>query len=222
MELNPHDLINIAKTDDLVTDHPLLPWAVSSLADAPYVVVRRSIPPKGFAAVGIRGFQRGQRMAASLKLQDIQEIVRPHMLICDKNWKAAYPNELSKPILTLQKIIPVMNETGLYWGPTGSTGFELMSGIKTLTENSDLDLVINADSPLSISYAALLLKKLEALAVTRLDIQLNTPLGGSSLKEYINSTMVLVKTLTGPKLVKPSALWDNPDCIQPVYDEINR
>jgi phosphoribosyl-dephospho-CoA transferase len=207
MELNPHDLINIAKTDDLVTEQPLLPWAVSSLANAPYVVVRRSIPQKGFAAVGIRGFKRGQRIAASIKFQDIQEIIKPHMLISDKNWKIPNPDE-SNVIRTLQKVMPVMNETGLYWGPTGSTGFELASGVKTLTENSDLDLMIGAPKPLSIPYAALLLKKMEQVALVRLDIQLNTPLGASSLKDYVNSSLVLVKTMTGPQLMKPSALWN--------------
>jgi phosphoribosyl-dephospho-CoA transferase len=210
MELNPHDLIRIANLDHLVTAQPDLPeWAVFSLVKAPYVVVRRSPQPNGFAAVGIRGLQRGQRLAAWLKYSDIQEIVRPNMLIADENWKVQYANELSKPILSLKKITSIMNQTGLCWGPTGSAGFELATGIKTLTENSDLDVILTAERPLPIEYAASLLKELESVALVRLDIQLNTPLGGSSLKEYITSATVLVKTLSGPLLVKPSVLWSS-------------
>jgi phosphoribosyl-dephospho-CoA transferase len=209
MELNPHDLIRIAKPDNLVADRALPEWAIFSLKNAPFVVVRRSHQPDNFVAVGVRGLQRGQRLAAWLKRSEVQEIVTPDMLVFPGNWKTEYYDELSKPILTLKKITPILNRTNLPWGPTGSTGFELATGVKTLTENGDLDLVLNVAEPLPIKYAVSLLEKLNSISLVRLDIQLNTPLGGTSLQDYVISQTVLVKTMAGPMLVKPSALWSD-------------
>jgi phosphoribosyl-dephospho-CoA transferase len=209
MELNPHDLIRVSNRHDLITAHPLPAWAEISLTAAPYVVVCRSTQREAFVTVGIRGPQRGQRLAATLKLSAVQEVIRPGLLTAPEHWKNDIRDPLSNPLWSLKGITPILNQTGLYWGPTGSAAFELATGIKTITTCSDLDLMLKASKPFPVEYAVGLLNELESVSISRLDIQLNTPLGGASLKEYVTSAIVLVKTETGPVLVKQSELWRN-------------
>jgi phosphoribosyl-dephospho-CoA transferase len=97
---------------------------------------------------------------------------------------------------------------GYHWGPTGSCGFELATGIRTLTAASDLDLVIEAPSMIPLPAAISLLASLEAQATVRLDVQLNTPAGGVTLKEYNRGGSVLVKTSAAPVIKPFLSLWE--------------
>lgn len=207
MELKPHDLLKIRGMDALDASQPFPEWVQQSLNDAPFVVVRRAEASVISVPVGIRGEYRGQRFGTWLKANGISEVISPYILANPVNWKADYHDTLPATIATLKMIIPVLNASGFRWGPTGSTGFELATGIPVLKATSDLDLVISADSYISVSDAAALLQQLQDIATVRLDIQLETPLGGVALTEYVNAGIVMIKTLNGPVLAKSSTLW---------------
>ncbi|MCZ4225100.1 malonate decarboxylase holo-ACP synthase [Pedobacter rhodius] len=206
MELRPHDLIRIDQLQNLVTDLQIPLWAKEAMLIAPYVVVRRAAWRNELIPVGLRGGKRGERLAAWLKFSDVCEIITPEQLVYPENWKIS-ESDLSDPIVSLKKITGILKSEDFHWGPTGSAGFELATGIKTLTSNSDLDLVLRVSKPLSLKLAASLLSHLNRESLVRLDIQLDTPKGGVSLSEYVGSPTVLVKTSRGPVIIKSDALW---------------
>jgi phosphoribosyl-dephospho-CoA transferase len=207
MELSPHDLIRVNSLKDVLTDLPFPTWAMEALRLAPYVVVRRAISPAGLIPVGIRGRKRGERLAAWLVATTVQEVITPQTLALRADWDLER-NGLNNSLRSLENIAPLLNSDGLCWGPTGSTAFELTTGVKTLTANSDLDLTIRFDKMLTVNDATFLLAKLNAEALVRLDVQLETPVGGVSLAEYVKSSTVLLKTASGPLLVERTDLWN--------------
>lgn len=207
MELSAHDLLKIKAAEDLQTDTPLPDWAIKSLKLAPYVVVRRADTKNGLIPVGIRGNQRGQRIAAWVQPENVTEVITPYRLTNPDCWKINYDKNPPEAVYSLKQLISVFEKTALNWGPTGSTAFELASGVKTLKDSSDLDLVIQVPNPLSHKDAQALLEKLRKLASVQMDVQLLTPVGGVSLAEYAGAETVLVKTKSGPLLSKISELW---------------
>ena len=86
------------------------------------------------------------------------------------------------------------------WGPGGSVGYELASGAPVITQESDLDLVLNASDCFDRDFAQYLLKKI-ARASAEVDVRVETPWCGFSLEEYArrNSEKLLVRTSTGPR-----------------------
>jgi phosphoribosyl-dephospho-CoA transferase len=89
---------------------------------------------------------------------------------------------------------------GLAWGPTGSVGFELATGVAVADPASDLDVVVRAPEPWSLARARELTDGLARLPV-RVDTQLDTPSGAVALTEYARGGRVLLRTPDGPKLV---------------------
>jgi phosphoribosyl-dephospho-CoA transferase len=89
----------------------------------------------------------------------------------------------------------------LAWGITGSVGFALASGVSTLRQDSDLDLLLRASKPLPRGEARSLLALLQA-SPARIDMQVDTGHGGFALAEWAgNADRVLLKTGRGPLLV---------------------
>jgi phosphoribosyl-dephospho-CoA transferase len=84
------------------------------------------------------------------------------------------------------------------WGPGGSVGFELASGRDTATPQSDLDVVIYADQPLSADQARCLHAATQHLPST-VDVRVETPVCGFSLTEYATQTPapILLRTTSG-------------------------
>jgi phosphoribosyl-dephospho-CoA transferase len=91
------------------------------------------------------------------------------------------------------------------WGPAGSGGFELATGVPTATGSSDLDLLIRAPERLDHAMAGRLLSELLALAQragVRIDAQLETPSGGVALAELAaGKSHVMARANTGASLV---------------------
>ncbi|MET1056022.1 MAG: malonate decarboxylase holo-ACP synthase [Pedobacter sp.] len=204
MELKPHDLLRVYAMEDLVADLPFPAWAKEAVLNAPFVVVRRAETSKGMVAVGIRGPQRGQRLACWLPIGVVKEVITPFDLAERKNWKSVYTGDAPATVTSLEQISLLMKESAYQWGPTGSTGFELATGVSTVKERSDLDLIIDMPGTLSVRTATELLNSMEDISAVRLDIQLNTPYGGISLKEFTAASTVLVKTNHGPVLMDVS------------------
>jgi phosphoribosyl-dephospho-CoA transferase len=71
------------------------------------------------------------------------------------------------------------------WGPGGSVGFELATGHPIATAQSDLDIVIYAESRMTHDEARLLHESAQGLPAA-VDIRIETPTCGFSLTEYAN------------------------------------
>ena len=207
MEMNPHDLIRIAKEEDLSTDLPLPSWASESLNLAPFVVVRRSHSPDGKIPVGVRGRERGQRFPAWLSQKKAVTVITPYSLMGSVNSNRINRPDAPAAIRSLRRVTPLLQSTGYRWGPTGSVGFELAANTTTVKEDSDLDILIDLPEFLPILSATRLKEDLQKRTLVRLDVQLNTPQGSLALDEYINAVRVLVKGDSGPQLLHRNSLW---------------
>lgn len=182
-----HDLLRLGDVGSLqFADAPparLPDWAQTSLAAAPFVVVRRERIANDLIPVGVRGLRRNQRLAALLPAAAIAEIIAPEHLAQRLAWKSN-PRLKDSPVSSaLDQIQALMSARNLQWGPTGSIGFELASGAPVSHPHSDLDLLLRAPLPLPLAAAQALLDAFDGLPVTT-DVQVETPAGAFSLREY--------------------------------------
>jgi phosphoribosyl-dephospho-CoA transferase len=189
----PHDLLWGMPVSALPAGAP--GWVIESVGAGHPAVVRRALAAPNKVAVGIRGLHREQRYAAVMCRSDIHRCVWPEQLT-HVTGQGGWP-----ALQTLEKARPLLDAQGLVWGVTGSAGFELASGIDALHEHSDLDLIVRTPTPVSRAWAAKLLQNLLALP-SRIDVQLQTPLGGLALAEWASaSPKVLLKADDGARLV---------------------
>ncbi len=189
----PHDLLWGMTPAQLPADAPA--WAVAVLAAGQPVVVRRARVAAGLVAVGLRGATRDQRLAALTPVEAIAHRLAPEDLL------ARQASEDLPVFRVLAEIRPLLDALGYVWGVTGSAGFQLATGLPTAHPDSDLDLLLRTEHPLPRSEARPLLQLLERRAC-RVDLQLETPLGGVALGEWAGgAARVLVKTAEGPRLV---------------------
>jgi phosphoribosyl-dephospho-CoA transferase len=128
-------------------------------------------------------------------------VLRPHELLPYAARSPAHRRAELPALAALIEAIPLLAPFGLPWGPGGSLGFELATGVPTAHPASDLDLVVRADEPVSADTAAGLLEALRRLPA-RTDALLETPHGAVALAEYAHhpSGPVLLRTGNGPRL----------------------
>ncbi|NHW00509.1 malonate decarboxylase holo-ACP synthase [Stutzerimonas degradans] len=189
----PHDLLWGMRPEQLPADAPA--WALAVLAAGQPVVVRRAVVAPGQVAVGLRGATRDQRLAATMPLTAISRRLAPEDL------RGRQASEDLPVFRMLAELRPLLDALGHRWGVTGSAGFQLASGLPAVHPDSDLDLLLRAEQPLPRSEARSLLRLLEG-RVCRVDLQLQTPLGGVALGEWAgDAARVLAKTAAGPRLV---------------------
>lgn len=195
-----HDLLRVLR---IPCAHNEPEWVRAALERAPWAVVRRAEAPAGFVAAGVRGSARDQRFGTWLHHQDIEAVCSPEDLL-QREPQAGRSTLPAFAALTLlrERVSPLRE---FAWGPTGSTGFELASGVATLSATSDLDLLIRLPER---SEAALLrsladvLAHAAARAGTRVDAQVETPAGGVALAELVaGKPRVLVRANDGPRFV---------------------
>ncbi|MEC0230436.1 malonate decarboxylase holo-ACP synthase [Paenibacillus alba] len=195
-------MLRIPSVGSLIVDTPIPDWVCDSLTNASWVVVRRETAKYGIVPVGIRGNSRSQRFPAFLPKDAIIEKVEPEDLTEQRLWKTSPRRSQIEAFNLLDKLIEIYYAYSLSWGPTGSVGFELASGVPTVHAGSDLDVVIRAPRRLGQSVAQELIKFHNSFPV-RIDVQLETPLGAVSLVEYARGTdSMLLRTGLGPRLVK--------------------
>jgi phosphoribosyl-dephospho-CoA transferase len=201
MELAPHDLLWIRDRSSLVSCSPLPSWVDEALDQAPLVVVRRAPLVDDMVPVGVRGPTRGQRFATYVLVDDIVERITPEQLVAEKKWRTCPRTRQIGALNVLESVDELLTTRGFRWGPTGSVGFELASGVPTATPASDLDLVILVPNRLSIKVARQFAEAFTRLPV-RVDGQLETPGGAVLLTEYARAKPpVLLRTREGPRLV---------------------
>lgn len=193
-DVRPHDLLRIRC---LPAESP--DWAVEALRIAPWVVVRRDVCPAERVPVGVRGTTRAQRYATVIDAADVDTVVAP--------------SELRGPGLpdvpaarALPGVADVLDAAGVEWGPTGSAGFTLASGVTVVTAESDLDVVVRLPRLSALNTLGNWWSRFEELPA-RVDCQLDLPVGGVALADVLGTAdRVLLRTTHGPALVSRAEL----------------
>jgi len=202
MELNPHDLIRIKDCADFISSVQMPEWARRSLMQAPYTVVRRAAIVEGSIPVGIRGQYRHERFATLLSDRMIAEVISPEQLVRQKKWKQAPRYDQLAILKVLDDLDQLFQLYHFAWGPVGSVGFELASGVSVVKDNaSDLDIILRLPYFPSLEIAKQLVAELTRIPV-RIDVQLDLPIGSVSLAEYSNGgKRLLLRSIYGPKWI---------------------
>jgi phosphoribosyl-dephospho-CoA transferase len=203
MVWSTHDLLRISGMAAVASvggeQSPL--WAKVSLEIAPFVVVRRAKPIGGMIPIGIRGSSRNQRLAAYLRVESVLRRITPEQLTESDRSRGNARRESIPALKTWAEIQVKLSKFSLAYGPTGSVGFELASGLPTATATSDLDLLIRAPERPSMESARELMT-IFSNSACRVDAQLDTPRGAVSLAEYAGGQRpVLLRQNGGPVLV---------------------
>lgn len=202
MTPGPHDLLQLTGLGCL--DGGVPAWVQTALVRTPWVVVRRADAPARYHAVGVRGDDRSHRYPLTIAHTNVGAVLAPEDLAnSDPRDRRDLP-----AMRALAEARTHLDECAMRWGPTGSVGFELATGVSAVTPASDLDLVVRA--PLLTSAVVQRLNalhgRLQGLAA-RVDCQVETANGAIALAELTScSAEVLVKTRDGPSLVPLGAL----------------
>jgi phosphoribosyl-dephospho-CoA transferase len=217
MDARAHDLLWLDRPDAFQPagelPGPELPlWLDGAwLARAP-LVVRREALPAGRIAVGARGLQRNQRCAGVAEAGAVTRRVSPAMLarsLAGRSVRLGAAAVEWPCVAALLLLAPRLDALGVEWGPAGGAGFWLASGLPVLRATSDLDLVVRAPTRLDEATIAALCA-LQEKSACRLDIQVDTGLGGFALSEHASgAARVLLKTAHGPRLVADP--WIQPE-----------
>jgi phosphoribosyl-dephospho-CoA transferase len=197
-----HDLIRLREPIALTVDPSVPAWVEPALLRTPWVVVRRGHARDGLIPVGVRGLARHQRFAAVLTVAEIAERLSPEELTESRHLIARKRNDEAPALAALACVAPILASRGYRWGPGGSVGFEIATGVATATSSSDLDLILRQEHRLGLDEAIDLRAVLaEAAAPARVDVLLETPRGGVSLADLAAMpARLLVRTPDGPRL----------------------
>ncbi|WP_083615533.1 malonate decarboxylase holo-ACP synthase [Paraburkholderia sp. SOS3] len=196
----PHDILRLHRVP-LHGSEPV--WVREALLRAPFAVVRRAPSAPGSVAVGIRGASRAQRYGTWVEDGDVEFAVPPEALVTQEPVPGREP---LPAFFMLAELRRAPRSLGQYvWGPAGSAGFELATGVPTVNGSSDLDLLVRAPERLDRAAAGQLLAELLVLAQrlgVRVDAQLDTPAGGVALAELAaGKSSVMVRANAGASLL---------------------
>ena len=201
-----HDLLLLSCLELEHADAVKPEWLDAVLKACPWVVVRRAASRGKQVPVGVRGAERAQRWAGFVNPEQIAQIVSPNQL---RESLVESSRRGLRAFHSLRFLGTKAALKGLDWGPGGSAGFELASGRATVTEASDLDIIIRAPEPFDRRFANSICIQLQGVS-TRADVLIETPYCGFSLNEYAHSQSdkFLVRTDTGRLLA--AAPWRVP------------
>lgn len=192
----PHDLLWLTTRDALegISES----WVENAWHIGLPVVVRRDVDANGRIPVGVRGLKRDQRAAGWVSPAHVARVVSPEQLAVENDL-------LRSPFITqppVQVAVQLSRQSWPWsWGITGSTGYALATGIPVIHADSDLDLIIRAPLPLTRAELTLWQSQLSQ-ALCRVDTQVDTPIGGFALAEWLREGKALLKTARGPQLVR--------------------
>jgi phosphoribosyl-dephospho-CoA transferase len=161
----------------------------------PWVVVRRGRISDGLIPVGLRGTQRHERCAGFTRLSEVLETRRPDQL---RLLRAENSRRALQAFRTLSYLESHLVGLDMNWGPGGSVGYELASGIQAVRADSDLDFVLFAPRKLEIIEAQDLWRMISS-APGKVDALVETPCCGFSLKEFVTTSprKILLRTSDG-------------------------
>jgi phosphoribosyl-dephospho-CoA transferase len=192
-----HDLLWITRDAELFPEAQPV-WVRDALSRMPVVVVRRAEAPPGFAAVGIRGRSRELRFAALVKLSDVRNLRTPESLAAERGWRENQPGIPARLREALTLFDELSDTQKFVWGPVGSVGYQLATGLPVSTDESDVDVLIRCEVPpdrLMLSAVRVVVKK----SLARFDVILEGPPGAVALEEF-RLQAVLLKTRQGPRI----------------------
>jgi phosphoribosyl-dephospho-CoA transferase len=197
-----HDLIRLRDPFSLQVNAPVPPWVEPMLKRTPWVVVRRGHIREGMVPVGVRGLMRSQRFAAFVAVAEIADRLSPENLTDSRYFIKQRRKDAVPALAALAGVAAILSRCSARWGPGGSVGFEIATGLATATASSDLDLILRQEGPLEPNTAADLQAALaKAAAPARIDVMLETPVGGVSLADLAAvPAQVLIRTPFGPRL----------------------
>lgn len=217
--IGAHDLVLVGDASLLrgADGTPLPGWALEALATtvparpeaAPaggWAVVRRGPHRPGLVPVGIRGRARSERFAALAPASAVLRVVHPWQIDSGpRPGRAGLPAFAALAHMREALHGVVLHGVVMRWGPGGSVAHELVTGAPAVSPSSDLDLVVDAPSPLPDDVTGALYRAVEA-APARVDAQIVTPAGGFALLEWARPgrRRVALRTASGPMLT------DNP------------
>ncbi|WP_342580820.1 malonate decarboxylase holo-ACP synthase [Ureibacillus sp. FSL W7-1570] len=196
MELKVHDIVKWESIDHLEKTTPIPDWVYDAPAAKNYGVVRRMPIMNGMVPIGLRGSTREQRFGTFIHQSHIVEVMTPVDLV---DRIEGYANEIHLP--PLKKIKEAFEQFNLRWGPTGSVGFELATGISVTTERSDIDVCIYMDA-IDRELLAEAGKFLETLG-RRIDVQVElASVGAFLLNDFLKheKSGFVLRTPFGPQL----------------------
>ena len=198
---DPHDLLWVADGRALQAPAPLPRWADAAwMAQSPLVVRRERVASTNLVPVGLRGRLRNERFAAYLEAGAVLRQVKPEMLARAACRQRLPGMEHLPAAIALARVAPLLDASGLRWGPTGSMGYALASGLPALRPESDLDLLVRANTPFTPAQVQAL-QSLPDDHGCRIDLQVDTGHGGFALVEWLRDAgRVLLKTGRGPFL----------------------
>jgi phosphoribosyl-dephospho-CoA transferase len=193
--LHVHDLI-LPRTESAVIStqrDPACPYLNPN--QRPWVVVRRGRISDGLIPVGVRGLQRHERWAGFTRLSEVLETRRPdqlRLLLAEDSRRGL------QAFRTLSYLESHLVGLDISWGPGGSAGYELASGIPTVSDGSDLDFILFAPRKLEITEAQDLWCMISS-APGKVDALVETPFCGFSLEEFVTTShrKILLRTNDG-------------------------
>ena len=196
-----HDFLRLRPGAPLIQEGGAPGWVALSLAQAPWVVVRRGEICNGIIPVRVRGATTGRRFDSWVPVAAVSYRSTPEDLAGRRSepWHAAQAPALA----ALARVDPVLTRLGHSWGPLGSVAFELATNLPAATPACDLDLVLRLEEPLTACEARRLLRELvEAATPVRVDVLVETRLGSVHLGDLVlRHSRVLVKTANGIRLL---------------------
>jgi phosphoribosyl-dephospho-CoA transferase len=192
--LHIHDLL-LLRGESAVTSAEGVPFPYLNPNQRLWVVVRRGRIADGLIPVGVRGAQRHQRYAGFARLSEVLEIRQPDQLrltLADDSRQAL------QAFRTLSYLESHLVGLDMSWGPGGSAGYELASGIPTVRDDSDLDFILFAPRQLETTEMQDLWRTIGS-APGKVDLLVETPLCGFSLKEFATTLQhkILLRTSNG-------------------------
>jgi phosphoribosyl-dephospho-CoA transferase len=193
--LHVHDLILLRKEPGVISTQgdPACPYLNPN--QHPWVVVRRGRISDGLVPVGVRGSQRHERWAGFTGLSEVLETRRPDQL----RLKLAEDSRGAlQAFRTLSYLESHLVGLDMSWGPGGSVGYELASGIPAVRADSDLDFILFAPRKLEITEAQDLWRMIRS-APGKVDALVETPFCGFSLEEFVTTSprKILLRTSDG-------------------------
>lgn len=190
VELKAHDFLWGMTSEQLAANAPS--WVHARVTAGAPLVVRRDQQYVDQVAVGIRGTRKSERYATWVPKSSITRVVKPESI-------QLLPHSSERVQQALANVAQLLAERR--WGVTGSYAFEAVTGEKTTTLSSDLDVLLRQEVEMALEDAQHLYAQIRVLSIP-VDMQIETGLGGFSLADWATSTgRVLLKTDQGPQLV---------------------
>jgi phosphoribosyl-dephospho-CoA transferase len=193
--LHVHDLMLLREESAVISTQGDRACPYLNPNQRPWAVVRRGRVSDGLIPVGVRGAQRHERCAGFTRLSDVLETWRPGQL---RLMRAQDSRRGLKPFQTLSYLESHLAGLDMTWGPGGSVGYELASGIPAARADSDLDFILFAPGKLEITEAEDLWRMIGS-APGKVDALVETPFCGFSLEEFVTtrSRKILLRTNDG-------------------------